>query len=192
MRGVLTSVLIFAIACQASRNESQTEASSESHPESDIFVERANEALRSLQSGLIEALTSAMNEGGASSAVHVCREEAQAITTQVAGDEGILVGRTSHRLRNPSNAPRPWARDLVEQAAGKKTSDVEMHVIDLVDRIGVLKPINTLDLCTNCHGNDIDTDVRKALSDAYPEDLAVDFETGDLRGWMWAEVPNES
>jgi hypothetical protein len=189
MRSLLISALLFAFACQPSRDEGQTEASSESHTESSAYVERANEVIRSLQSGLVEALTAAMKEGGASAAVHVCRDEAQAITKRVAEETGVLVGRTSHRLRNPTNAPRPWARDLVEQAAGKKTSEVEMQVIDLGDRIGVVKPINTLGLCTNCHGSNIDPDVGTALAKAYPKDRAVDFETGDLRGWMWAEVP---
>ena len=80
---------------------------------------------------------------------------------------------------------------MVEQAAGTKTSDAEPHIIDLGDRMGVLKPINTLGLCTNCHGNDIAPDVGRTLADAYPEDRAVGFEAGDLRGWMWAEVSKE-
>jgi hypothetical protein len=189
MRGLLIFALPMALACQPSRDERQTEAPSESRSESGIYVERANEAMRSLQSGLVGALTAAMKEGGAPAAVHVCRDEAQIITQRVAEETGVLVGRTSDRLRNPVNAPRPWAQDLVEQAAGKKSGEVEMQVIDLGDRIGVIKPINTLGLCTNCHGSNIDPEVGRALADAYPDDRAVGFETGDLRGWMWAEVP---
>jgi hypothetical protein len=28
-----------------------------------------------------------------------------------------------------------------------------------------------------------------ALAGAYPQDRATGFAPGDLRGWMWAEVP---
>jgi hypothetical protein len=54
----------------------------------------------------------------------VCRDEAEAITAEVARTSGIAAGRTSHRLRNPRNAPRPWARADVEAAAGKKAAEV--------------------------------------------------------------------
>ena len=187
-------IVVFAFAFQSSEDEGGAETltpAPKAGIETDEYVGRANEAIRSLQSGLVEALTGAMKEGGASAAVRVCRDEAQAITKRVAEEKGVLVGRSSHRLRNPANVPRPWAKEFVEHAAGKKTSEVAPQVIDLGDRIGVLKPINTLGLCTNCHGSDIDPEVGNALAEAYPEDRAVGFETGDLRGWMWAEVPKE-
>ena len=168
----LVMIVFSAHACQSSRDEAVPETSAPAPgaaSTNEENVERANDVIRSLQSGLVEALTAAMKEGGSVKAVSVCRDEAQAITTRVEEEKGILVGRTSHRLRNPANAPQPWAREVVEQAAGKKTSDVEPHTIDLGDRIGVLKPINTLGLCTGCHGTDIDPGVGKALAAAFNE-----------------------
>lgn len=189
-------VLVFSVGCQQGRDETsfpepEKEAAGE---DSNAHVEQANEAIRALQAGLVEALTSAMKEGGPPSAVHVCRDEAQTIAEHVSQEKGIDVGRTSHRLRNPKNAPRPWAEVIVREAAEKKTSDVESHVIDLGDKVGVLKPINTLGLCTNCHGSpdEVGADVKQALAEAYPEDQAVGFAVGDLRGWMWAEVPKKA
>jgi hypothetical protein len=161
---------------------------------SDPYAEKANEAIRALQSNLVKALTAELGKGGPEGAVFVCRDEAQAITAKVSEEMGITVGRTSHLLRNTINAPPEWAESIVEDGAGKKTSDVEAHTVDLSDKVGVLKPINTLGLCTNCHGQaeEISPEVREALDEAYPTDRAVGFSVGDLRGWMWAEVKKQN
>lgn len=45
---------------------------------------------------------------------------------------GIAVGRTSHRLRDPGNAPRPWARSYVAGIApSAKAADYAPVVVDL-------------------------------------------------------------
>jgi hypothetical protein len=159
-------------------------------PSMEPYVQQAKEAIGSLQTALVKTLTSELKKNGPGGAIRVCRDEAQVITDQVAEEKTIAVGRTSHRLRNPVNSPRDWAKSFVQEGAGKKASEVEPHVVDLGNRVGVLQPINTLDLCTNCHGRDteIAPEVKAVLADAYPNDRAVGFAPGDLRGWMWAEV----
>jgi len=184
--------LVFSVACGEFRqkNEAPKNQDSVAGENADPYVARAQNALAALQSGLVKALTSAIGEGGPTSAVFVCRDEAPKIAATVTEETQISVGRTSHRLRNPQNAPPPWAEDIVKKAAEAKTEKVESHVLDLGDTIAVLKPINTVGLCTNCHGNseDLDREVRQALTEAYPDDQATGFAVGDLRGWMWAEV----
>ena len=90
--------------------------------------------------------------GGPAAAVDVCRTEARTIAEAVALKQGIELGRTSHRVRNPANAPRPWARAIVEGSAGAKAAAEQIRVVDLGDRVGVLRPIGTADACTRCHG----------------------------------------
>jgi hypothetical protein len=45
-----------------------------------------------------------------------------------------------------------------------------------------------------CHGSpeSIPAVVKEALSEQYPEDQAIGFEAGSLRGWFWIEVPEKS
>lgn len=153
--------------------------------------DRADTAIQALQAALIERLTDELGSEGPQGAIHVCRDEAQAITARAASEEGIAVGRTSHRLRNQANAPRPWLERLVADGAGKKYDEVHPTVVDLGDRVGVVRPIGTLGICTQCHGGsgDVLPDVREAIVEAYPDDEAVGFSIGDLRGWAWAEAP---
>ena len=154
-------------------------------------VKNADAAIQALQAALIEALTNELRSEGPLGAIHVCRDQAQAITARVAREQGIDVGRTSHRLRNPANRPRPWSEPFVSEGADKNYDTVQPRLVDLGERVGVIRPINTLGMCTQCHGNDeqILPEVREAIAAAYPEDRATGFGVGDLRGWIWAEVP---
>jgi hypothetical protein len=153
-------------------------------------VERAEKAMAALSSKLFSRLSEALKEGGAGGAVAVCRDEAPAIAAAVRRDTGVEVGRASHRLRNPKNAPPLWAEQVVSDGDGKAASAVTPLVFDLGRRIGVIKPIGTIEICTRCHGaaGSLDPAVRTAITDAYPGDRATGFKVGDLRGWIWAEV----
>jgi hypothetical protein len=111
----------------------------------------------------------------------------------LARHEGIEAGRTSDRLRVPTNVPKPWAASIVAEHAGKRAADVEGFAVDLGDRVGVLRPIAERPLCAACHGDrdKLDPRVRQELDDRYPRDRALSFQTGELRGWFWAEIPKK-
>lgn len=160
----------------------------------DAEVERAHEAMLALQTRLIEALTTELDRNGPVGAIQVCREAAPGIASEVSTEAGITVARTSHRLRNPENGPPEWALEIVERGAGTKADEATEHVIDLGDAVGVLRPIGTLGMCTTCHGDEASMapELLERIAEIYPEDEATGFEVGDLRGWMWAEVPVSS
>jgi hypothetical protein len=79
----------------------------------------------------------------------------------------------------------------VAHAAGKRAAEVDAVVLDLGDRVGVLRPIAVAGVCTKCHGaiNSMDPAVSRTLASSYPDDQAVGFAEGDLRGFFWAEAP---
>lgn len=151
----------------------------------------AESTIAFLQRRLGARLKSELERGGPVDAVAVCRDSAQIMTADVAEQWGIQVGRTSHRLRNPGNAPRPWAATYVAAVdSGAKASQVKSILVDLDDRVGVLQPIPTAALCVQCHGapDSLSTDMKRILRESYPEDRAVGFAEGDLRGFFWAEA----
>ena len=163
-------------------------------PQQTVFpaeTARAEQAMNELQRALLAKLSAAMTSGGPAAAVEVCRTDARTIAESVAKAQGLELGRTSHRLRNPANAPRAWARPAVDAAAGSKAASEGLRVFDLGDRVGVLRPIGTAEACTTCHGaaDDVHRNIGATLAAAYPKDRATGFAAGDLRGWMWAEVP---
>ncbi len=154
-------------------------------------IETAEAAIRALQQRLSARLFEEMKKGGPTQAIAVCRDEASALTAETARTQGVSVGRTSQRLRNPGNTAPSWAARFVEAAGGKKATSVDALVLDLGDRVGVLRPISTAAPCVQCHGaaERLSPEVRAFIKTAYPKDRATGFEEGDLRGFIWAEAP---
>ncbi len=152
--------------------------------------ERVAVALQALKIGLKVRLQTAMQAGGPAAALEACNHDASEIAKR-AQVEGIKVGRTSHRLRNPSNAPPAWAAKYVSQAAGKRLDKVPGRMtVDLGDgKRGYLEMIGTATMCLSCHGpsNDLDPALKTRLAQLYPKDQATGFRSGDVRGWFWAE-----
>lgn len=108
-----------------------------------------------------------------------------------APDARVVVGRTSARLRNPGNAPPAWARAHVAATDGTRAADVPAVVFDLGDRVGLLRPIELRRRCLHCHAprQALAEGTRAWLDRAYPQDRAVGYALGDLRGFWWAEAP---
>ncbi|NWF48940.1 MAG: DUF3365 domain-containing protein [Ignavibacteriaceae bacterium] len=129
---------------------------------------------------------------GIINAVSVCSDTAQLMTNNYGVQKGIFIKRVSFKNRNPVNKP-----DEIESNALKKFEELkaegklnpETAYFETIEEEGVTKvrylvPIILQPECLNCHGdwNAMDPEVKKIISDKYPEDKAVDYKVGDLRG----------
>lgn len=156
-------------------------------PAARAAYERAQDARDAMFGRLLEALGSAMGEpdGSPARAIAVCRELAPTIARSTSREHDLLIGRTSARLRNPASLPPPWAPPLAGDAPA------EPRAFGHPDGShAFLFPIRTLPTCLVCHGplETIAPEVRAALVETYPEDRALGFAEGDLRGWFWIEA----
>jgi hypothetical protein len=136
-------------------------------------------------------LQQALREGLSKGPVHAlsaCQVEAPKIAEGLA-QEGILVGRTSDRLRNPANRSPEWVRPILEAYIANPSSRSPRSLALTEGRAGYVEPILTQSLCLTCHGKSIDSNVAAELERLYPEDEAVGFDVGDLRGVFWVEFP---
>jgi hypothetical protein len=156
-------------------------------------VAAADAALAALRQRLTARLLEEMKQGGPARAVAVCRDEAPVLSAEVGRAAGVVVGRTSDRLRNPANRAPAWAEAVVRAAAGRRAADVAPVAFALGDKVGVLRPIAMGGPCARCHGtaSELDPAAATAIRAAYPQDAATGFEAGDLRGFAWAEAPVE-
>jgi hypothetical protein len=154
-------------------------------------IATADTVIVAQHSALVRQLRREFAEGGAPLAIRSCHLEATANANWIGRQRGWAIGRTSDRLRNPTNKPPAWAAPIVEREAGRAAAAVDGFVADLADRVGVLRPIAMQPLCNGCHGaaDQISAAVRTELSDRYPRDRAVGFSDGEIRGWYWAEIP---
>lgn len=138
---------------------------------------------------LQKALRSGMSEG-VMDAISACRIKAPKIAESLSKD-GVRIGRASHRLRNPGNAPPDWVNPIMD-AYIAMPADLEPRNVSLPEnRSGYVEAIVLQPLCVACHGEALATEVAARINELYPEDRATGFRVGDLRGVFWVEYPTE-
>ena len=126
---------------------------------------------------------------GLPEAIAACRVQAPAIAESLS-QQGVRVGRTSHRLRNPANTAPAWVAAILADYL-ENSDDREPRRIALdATHAGYVEPITMQPLCTTCHGDELAPDVAGKLAEMYPEDRATGFAPGDLRGVFWVEFPS--
>ncbi len=143
-------------------------------------------AVNALAAELMGELTAALDAGDASAAIGVCRVKAPLVAAHVTEMYGVEIGRTSYRLRNQANVAPSWADAYVADLVEDPT-----YVGGPNGELGALLPIRLRAECQMCHGpaEDIDEGIQAALAEHYPNDQAMGFAEGDLRGWFWIEAP---
>lgn len=142
-------------------------------------------ATNALASEMMGELMAALDESGPAGGIGVCRDKAPAVAARVTEIYGVGIGRTSNRLRNAANVAPAWAETYVADMVEDPT-----WVGGPEGELGALLPIRLKAECQMCHGpaEAIDEEVMAAILEAYPDDQAVGFAEGDLRGWFWVEA----
>jgi hypothetical protein len=138
---------------------------------------------RNLQQALREGLSRSPVE-----AVSACQLQAPKIAEGISRD-GIRVGRTSDRLRNPDNRSPDWARPILEEYLADPSARTTRTLSLAGGRVGYVEPIYMQSLCLTCHGESLAADVAEEIKRRYPEDQAIGYEPGELRGIFWLEYP---
>ncbi|MDT8439527.1 MAG: DUF3365 domain-containing protein [Wenzhouxiangellaceae bacterium] len=157
--------------------------------------EQAREAAQQLQSQLAVALVGAINDDGPAHAVQVCKLVAPEIAAEASGPS-MTIGRTALRVRNPDNAPDQWEtttlHDFEAQLSnGADPATLETWTIETESGYTIgrwMKAIPTAALCTQCHGSQVDPALLNHIRSIYPQDQAIGFEVGELRGAFTARV----
>lgn len=170
-----------------------TAASTASAAEPDMAALKGEAAgiIKAFAGSLQGELKAAMQRGGPVEAIQVCSAKAVPLAEQAAAESGWSVGRTSHKLRNPKNAPDAFEQQVMadfldRQAKGEKAEDlVAATVVDAPDggkEFRLVKAIPTGEPCLACHGSSLKPEVAAELDTLYPKDEARGFAAGEMRG----------
>ena len=136
-------------------------------------------------------LKKAVKEKGFAHAINVCNVKAPEIAEKISASEGWTVARSSHKLRNPHNAPDAFTKAAIEEFLARQAKGEDpkkMIKTAIVEENGkrvfrLVKAIPTAKLCLNCHGGDnVKPEVEAVLKEHYPEDKARGFKAGEMRG----------
>lgn len=190
------AALLVTIACTGpTAPEIAPEAVSPAQGVDPAAEARAAAAVDQLGKRLKERLVTTMQAEGPVAAMALCATQAQPMTREVAETSGVRVGRSSLRLRNPKNAPPDWVGAWLVEQGERPAEGVEGRVraatrADGTAVVRVLEPLAIQPPCLTCHGPPEAQlpDLTAALAERYPDDKAVGYALGDLRGAIWAEA----
>jgi Protein of unknown function (DUF3365) len=148
-------------------------------------IARAEAAVRTLREQIAARLSADVATVGIVRSLAVCQREARALAAAVRAQTGVELGRIAARPSPGAPPPRAWIAPLLEEGSARRAADVPAVVLDLGDRVGLLRPVAITAPCLSCHGaaERVLPEVKLA-SDGGPTAYAE----GDLRGFFWAEA----
>ncbi len=141
-----------------------------------------------------------MKSNGPMAAIKVCKEVAPKIASQLSLENGWRVTRVSTKPRNALlGSPDKWEHEALldfEARAKKGEKYSDMAKVEVVEEAGksyfrYMKPLALKPVCMTCHGSEqqIPPQVKAALDEAYPHDLARNYSVGELRGAISIKQP---
>ena len=90
------------------------------------------------------------------------------------------------RPRNINNAAKGWEYQTLLEFKQSKEDGMDITQITKSlktdDSFRYMKAIPTAGLCLACHGSQIAPNVKQVIDRHYPNDTAVNFKLGDIRG----------
>jgi len=162
-------------------------------PQLKAALERNKTLVKTLGKNLKKELSNAIQTGGLSAGVQQCNVSAPnlksaLISSELAQGQIIYIGRRSLKARNNNNHPSEWQRQALEtfdkQQKQGKDIKAQYRIVNHNNKkaIEFISPIATAGLCLNCHGRNITPKIIEEINNLYPEDQAVGYQVGDVRG----------
>lgn len=192
---LLLFIPVVITSCQCSEQPAEPIAPESSFTEQEAMAEGAKISGQS-QSVLAGVLQQKIQESGFEHAVNFCNVNARAIADSLSLEYNATVRRTSFRVRNSENTPDSLDRVMLakfEYAFENDEKPVQSVIQDEQGNYRYYNPILIAPVCLNCHGmpgEELSADLHALILEKYPEDDAVEYELGDLRGAWVVEFAN--
>ncbi len=177
-------------------NCSSDSSSSLSPEEKQKYLQEGKAIAQASFGALSQELKTALKQGGVPHAVKYCNLQALSIMDSLSQAHQVVIKRVSRKPRNPVDAPDPLETEILEAyqqtiESGKEPKP-RLAVIEgnglQAKQIQFNAPILVKPLCLNCHGKvgeQIKEKDYQLVKQLYPQDQAINYQVGDLRG-MWS------
>ena len=123
-------------------------------------------------------------------ALKYCNKEVEKLISKD-NKKDYFIKRVSLRPRNKNNYPTLYEKEILEKfnelsLKGNKHSTLEYSEIikdeNNNNKFVYAKAIRIKEVCLNCHGSNINNDLKKEIQKLYPDDKAINYKLNDVRG----------
>lgn len=157
------------------------------------YLQKGSEISNIAQGVLLANVGKAIQKGGTEFAVEFCNLNASSIIDSLNHQNNCDISRVSAKNRNPENA----IQEETEKNIWAYFSDKSKHSTDTIigngEKLVYFKPITIgMPACLKCHGipgQNIEPSTYEMLQKLYPNDLAINYQMNDFRGF-WKIVFN--
>ncbi len=186
-------VALLAAGC-GKKDEQETQVTPQMSDDEVLCQKASAELISRFSKDLKSALLSAMNEGGPTNAIGVCKTRAPEVAATHSASEVVTIRRVTDKNRSPENLADSAQMEVLATFADLTDSSTLIYGrftdVEGGQVYTYYQGIKTSQLCLKCHGgpDEIDTDVQELLAKEYPGDKAVGYGEGELRGMFVVDI----
>ena len=185
----LAAAVLFLGTCQGPQQETDAQEETNATEERD-YLRDGQVIAGATFSELSGLLQSYLRLKGVEGAIEYCQVAALPLTDSLSEVHAAQIKRVGTRVRNPQNkATEAEAAVMAQyQELLEKGERLESMVQEVAGRPVFYAPIRLLPLCEQCHGvlgEGLAEENYELIKAAYPEDEAIGYRNGDLRG-IWS------
>lgn len=190
--GFLLLSFIWACSSDTSGTEGDIPKEAQMNSETQFFMNKGQEVVSKLGTTLLSRLNHRYEQTqSVPRTVSYCKVVAYNLVDTMGSSLALEARRVSQKVRNLKDEPTDAERDILRQYESDNRNDRPTEpMIKEIDpnTIAYYQPITMGAFCLKCHGKvgeDISEEDYAYIKSEYPNDRAVGYEVGDLRG-MWS------
>jgi Protein of unknown function (DUF3365) len=136
-------------------------------------------------------IVKALKAEGPLGAIAACNTLAPELSEKLTEESSFEVFRTASKVRNPDNAADAWEQEVLDKFAAEIARGVDPSKLEHYEKtitkegqkfFRYMRPIVTGEVCLTCHGPDVKSDVKAEIAKFYPDDKALGYRIGEMRG----------
>ena len=154
-----------------------------------IMLKEAKILLKDTAKQYKNTLIQGLKHNDLKKALKYCNKEVEKLVSK-GNEKNFSIKRVSLKPRNKSNQPNLYEKEILEKfnilnIKNNKNLILEHNEIitnDNNNKFVYVKAIRIKELCLNCHGSNINDDLKKEIQKLYPDDQAINYKLNDIRG----------
>ena len=182
MKFVQFFIVLFLLITSISNSES-------SETNKSVILNEAKNLLKETAKQYKNTLIQGLQHNNLIKALKYCNKEVERLVSKD-NEKGFAIKRVSLRPRNKNNYPNLYEKEILEnfnKLSSNDNKDLALEYSEIIkdennNKFVYLKAIRIEEVCLNCHGSNINDDLKKEIQKLYPDDKAINYKLNDIRG----------
>ena len=154
-----------------------------------VILNEAKNLLKETAKQYKNTLIEGLQHNNLIKALKYCNKEVEQLISKD-NEKGFAIKRVSLRPRNKNNYPNLYEKEILEKFNKLSLKDNKYLALEHSEIIKdennnkfvYAKAIRIKEVCLNCHGSNINDDLKKEIQKLYPDDKAINYKLNDIRG----------